>query len=531
MPREQGNGFSQVEAQFWTGREDLLAAVVSSEFFEQAGLRPTEIRYLQEYEDGIEANEIYREGLMDIWHQVENRPDAKGDFRFVAGQWAAFLSQRGLRALEIQSSEVKEAAEIALRLHGMKVFITECIDGRNSAARIFGYVPGDMGGSHRTDAGKVEIDENTGLLDRMGTFFSMVRALVNKNNDRHCQAMGAHLGCAAKGEETQARFDEGEAMDSRDGGFAYNVARKAAYVRALKADFGEQVVAFEYNFDSHHGGVLMFADGIRVTEYLDASDPVREEGLTYSVLDVLEKSALIVSSGGLFEMMRDRDDFKSLVEEGFKLARDGGGEFDWTENYPRTALAFWRSVEALWNNDELRGMITEKVASVAANHGITMDEDELRLRSLMLAEAMLQTTFVTHYGELPWPGDHEEKFIKLSQTEGPAPFRDTAFLYTGENLGELGDHVMLMARVVRNVRKRLLPGDVLRPILLLNVSADAELEPSVQSQVAGRKLLADRWRALQSFGRTKRMMDKGGLVVLNLEKAMGKYIRGVMQGS
>lgn len=344
-------------------------------------------------------------------HNGERAVVCERDAEFLEAFLFDIIQERNHRADEIESAEVREAAEIANSLFPFPPFGIVCVDGRVNMTLKFGMVGGMKGGSIQLPAG----DPTEFVEGRSGELFllegsDLERQLCEslERSEVLCEILDSHVGCAAR---KKAVEEIGE--PSADDGLLADVRRKkriaAALIRYAREKHGKKILPVLGSFDPHNGYSYFGLDKDQVMEHAETRG-----GFTHEVLEELEKRGEIGSTKAIAE------EFQGEFEAQWSQF---GHSYDWKGNYQHTALMFWRSMKELKSQfgERIKQMIVAIYPHLAApEHAHELD----MATTLRLANAFVAFCN-NHAGHYEF-ANHEEEFVSVTPRDY-RPFHTMSF--------------------------------------------------------------------------------------------------------
>ena len=378
-------------------------------------------------------------------------PRPPEDEKFVADFFSRFIVERDKRAVDVESPDVREAAAIARKMIHYTPYGVLCIDGRVLPPLIAGYMAG-LGGFMRVPAGDLHEfvmgrDGNLALLKH--SHFAHQLDHILGNNDKVMELLDSHLSCAARlvDEELATGLHPG------DGGLYADVVRKREIELAIRKYVddkhpGKKVLPVQFSFDPHNGYGYM---GLENDEALSFAK--EHGGFSANVLNDLIARGTLIST----EQVASLPEFISSFEKwakAFELnTKDNHGQykFNWSSNYPQTAIGFWKAMYAM--REKLLPLLIHRLEKVYPwlKRDEPLAHEELHERAMLL----LANAFSGYLNNLNGYqyAEHNEECVVVTEREH-GPFAEiSSFIVFSNDLKNLPKNTVFASSIVRANRK------------------------------------------------------------------------------
>lgn len=368
--------------------------------------------------------------------EVLSRKDVDYLKRFLTSS----VLERNLRAEEVESEEVAEAARLMARLFQYPPFAFLCVDGRINYTNIFGFAARMPGGAIQVPAGNptefLPAPDGSLILDPQS---NTARQLSNvfARSDEIAEILDSHLGCAA---QEQVENEIGEPV--KDKGLRADVERKRRIAESMvaytaKQHPGKTVHPIQISFDPHHGYMYM---GLETPVAMQASG---KEGFTEEVLAGLSADETILST----ESLAKSQPFAAVFEAAFETFKPEGCGWDWQKNYRFTDLAFWKAITQL--RADLFPVILEKLQKIPGY--ATLGPKPLQERAMLVLANAFNGFVNNHDGHYPF-SDHREDFVSVTERDY-RPLDTMGFAVYSLDHDTMASNVRFASTIVRKVRQ------------------------------------------------------------------------------
>lgn len=362
---------------------------------------------------------------------------SESDHEYLKAFLLDLIEERNLRAREVASPEITEAARLANGLLPYAPYGLLCIDGRVTLTNKFGIFGGMKGGSIQLPAG----DSSDFQRGTDGKLFLRIPsnlqrqvddAIKREQSDTITELLDSHLGCAARG---ASEADLGH--DVKDAGLMADIVRKKEIAEALQ----------RYVTRCHPGK--------RVLPIQGAFDP--HTGYAYAGLETERALAFGRKKGGFSDKNLAKMVQQGMVISTKEIAREYGAIFErywnafdpkpnWKEQYIKTAQQFWAAMNGL--RSELLVPIKQKLQTVYSD---LEDGPDLDMRAMLLLANTLSGFCNNHDGEYQF-SEHEESFVSVTPRDYRPFKRYMGFGVYDADYEKLGHNVVFAAGIVRKNR-------------------------------------------------------------------------------
>lgn len=395
---------------------------------------------IAEFIDGLEQYNHIRPG---------ERQRSKRDYDFLRDFFMRFLTDRNIRAEEVQSKHYEKIKNLANAQFPVPTLWNLCMDGRVKSVVINGMTAG-VGGTIRVPGGILRefIRDETGncTLRRKSNFASLlVNALSWEHVDTISEVFDSHVGCAARNVEEQAR-----GRNLTDMGLLSDVLHKKEMLQALNVFittlYGNKkhVIGIQTSFDPHCGYLYM---GLETDGALDiakerAQEIAKKDGkkhrweYTGEVLRSLIHAEKIIFTEELVKLPEIKRVFENNV---FVL--------NWEKDYIKTAETFWNNISNM--KESLTPILQKKLISIYPHlkKKDLLSSREVEERTMILLTNAYSGFLNNYYGTYPY-GVHREECIKVSLGGFP-PYDISAFVVLSSDEKNLVSNIELAAALVR----------------------------------------------------------------------------------
>lgn len=399
--------------------------------------------------------------------------------RFLKG----VVEERNARADEVESSEVREAAEIANALlpNGLSLRAAFCVDGRINGTLKYGIIAGMKFGSFQTPAGDIQevVPDLAGDYAVLpgSNFAQMLDEAFASTQGTVSELLDSHLGCARrKGVEIAV------CNPTDDDGLLQDIKRKKAIAGALRrytqGRFPDRkIMPLQGSFDPHNGFSFHGLASAPAIAYAE-----QHGGFTSKVLEDL------VREGKLLSTKKLADEFKAEFENQWKVF---GSSFDWAKNYRFTALMFWKAIRAM--HADLIPRIKIKLQTMFPD---SEDAEEMEIRSLLLLANAFNGFCNNHNGHYPY-GKHTEALVGVSRRDF-RPFNDhVSFGVNDKDLENMPYDVVFSAGIVRGNRGETVNTNDYDSVAEYKAAPVAVAVKEVFYGFPGEEMTEDKWEKLR----------------------------------
>ena len=350
------------------------------------------------------------------YNDPELKKSIRANFKWLKKFAELYYQSRIARAKDLDAPEVTKAQKLAWQYigKGNHDFFATCVDGRNMPTVMYSKPP-HVGGVLRSPAGIVngfmEGQQKGAVMIDYDSYVvkQIINILREKTGDTIYYGLDSHLGCAAR---TQIHATEGG--QQVDGGVRADIISKMMIARGvvqLRAELhakGEnvaRVVPLFFSYDPTSGGVV---SGLEL--HIDDKE-VADKGYTAEVLDRLAREHKIVRT---IDLLSDPAVVKLLARE----MKPGSADF--RNQYPRSLLANWKAVTALYQGG--KGMLFTRILDQLSEVYATSDISPMLLRQ---KAKFLMKNLVTRYSiagtDTKWPYDSHQEEMTVITDGGYAP--------------------------------------------------------------------------------------------------------------
>jgi hypothetical protein len=378
-------------------------------------------------------------------------PRPPEEFEFLADFAQRYILERYERSMDVESEEVREAADIANKMYPYPVYGVMCIDGRCQPPLVAGMMA-KFGGFMRLPAADMKEfvmgrDGHLALLKK--SHFAHQMDLTMKKHDVKVELLDSHIACAARQSEEQVSTG----LVPEDKGLMADVARKKEIGIALrtyvKTNYpGKKILPLQFSFDVHNGFGYMGLETDHSLEYAH-----EHGGFTHDVLDHLYAQGKIISTEKLAKLPEVNAAFKQWATS-FDLDKEdsaGDPNFDWANKYKETAINLWKALNAM--KKEVLPLIKDEILEIYPELGgkeeIAMKEVEERA-VLLMSSAF--SGFLHNLREYLF-GAHNESCVVVTEREHGPFAHDNSFIVASHDLKGLASHVVFASQIVRGNRK------------------------------------------------------------------------------
>lgn len=388
--------------------------------------------------------------LSDV-NKSRRYPRPPEEEKFIADFFRRYLEERYRRSAEVNSPEVREAVAIASKLFPYPVYGVLCIDGRVLPPLVAGLMA-KFGGFMRLPGGDLQefVRGRDGELALIRD--SHFAQLIDRTFEKHpvkIELLDSHLSCAAKGEEESAATG----LVPKDGGLLADVERKKEIASAMKNYVakrhpGMRIIPVQFSFDPHNGFGYMGLE----TDY-SIKKARRTEGFTHEVLAGLCEEGKIISTEKFSKLPEVRAAFGQWTKafELDKKDRDGYSVFDWARHYAKSALGFWKAVQAM--APQLLPVLLDEVLEIYPELAGKSEEcrNEAKERAVLLL-ANAYSGYLNNLTKYVY-GEHDEACVVVTEKEhGPFPGIRTFSVFSGD-LKNMPANTVFASRIVRKNRE------------------------------------------------------------------------------
>jgi hypothetical protein len=392
--------------------------------------------------------------LLDNLEQVNKTrmyPRPPEEFEFLADFTQRYVNERFQRSLDVDSAEVREAADIANKMFPYPVYGVMCIDGRCQPPLVAGMMA-KFGGFMRLPAA----DMNEFVMGRDGhlallkkSHFAHQMDLTMNKHDVKVELLDSHIACAARQLEEQTSTG----LVPEDKGLMADVERKKEIGIALRNYVkerhpGKHVLPIQFSFDVHNGFGYMGLETEPALKYAH-----QHGGFTHDVLDHLYANGKIISTEKLVKLPEVNAAFQKWATS-FDLNKDtteGGLNFDWSNRYRETANGYWKAINAM-KNDLLPLIIDELLEIYPELRGkeeIVKKEVEERA---MLIMANAFSGYLHNHKKYQYAA-HDESCVVVTEREHGPFAGDNSFIVFSLDLKNMPHNVVFASSIVRSNRK------------------------------------------------------------------------------
>jgi hypothetical protein len=400
--------------------------------------------------------------LMDLLEEVNKGrkyPRPPEEYKFLRNFAERYIDERWRRSIEVESEEVREAADIANKLFPYPLYGVMCIDGRDQPPLVAGMMA-KFGGFMRLPAADLKefvMGRDGHLTLIRDSHYARQTDLTMKKHDVKVELLGSHVACAARKDEEIASTG----LTPDDDGLMVDVERKkeigiAARNYVDKMHPGKKLIPMQFSFDVHNGYGYM---GLENDEALKFAH--EHGGYTHDVLHHLFEQGKIISTEKLVKLGEVNASFKKWATAFELNAKDAQGNlnFDWANNYKGTALGFWKAMNAM--KPELMPVIKDEILEIYP-HLRGKEEDkqkEVEERAMFI----MANTFSGYLNNLDPNGEegkgkykyaaHDESCVVVTEREHGPFAGDNSFIVFSLDLKNMPHHVRFASGIVRDNRR------------------------------------------------------------------------------
>ncbi len=350
---------------------------------------------------------------------------------FLSGFYQELVAERNTKAIESISPQVLDAEQIVSRLFPYVTFRVFCTDGRISGPIVFGLPPG-FGGMFKISAADIpdlRFDQKGNPFFLEDSHFLQLLDQYFQNNERPmAEVFDSHIGCAARKLSEQ---ELGKAPE--DGGLYVDVMRKKAIVTTSLKYVNKKYPEKEYfpsqfTFDPHNGYGYM---GLETDSALAKA---KKTGFTSHVLKELVEDDLVISTQRVAMTLK-----KIFTTEVFDI--------DWAGHYSDSMLHFWKALDHLANNSEVKQHIESKIRRIYPD----IDAKHLQQRVLLVLANAFNGFLQNHNRDYPFKEHREACGVVEERSNGP--FKEIGAFLLHPKSEKLARDIQLIRGIVMDNRK------------------------------------------------------------------------------
>jgi len=392
-------------------------------------------------------------------NKSRSRPRPPEEYEFLANFAQRYVMERYDRSLEVESEEVREAADIANKILPYPVYGVMCIDGRCQPPLVAGMMA-KYGGFMRLPAADMKEfvmgrDGHLVLLKKSN--FAHQMDLTMKKHDVKVELLDSHIACAAR----QAEEEASTGLVPEDKGLMADVERKKEIGIALQNYVnerhpGKKVIPMQFSFDVHNGYGYMGLENDDALKYAHEN-----HGYTPDVLDQLFVNGKIISTEKLVKLGEVNAAFKKWATAFELNATDAKGDlnFDWANNYKGTAIGFWKAMNAM--KADLLPLVKDEILEIYPRlRGKEEDKQKEVEERAMFIMANAFSGYLNNLGENGQEGKgeykyaaHDESCVVVTEREHGPFAGDNSFIVFSLDLKNMPHNVVFASGIVRSNRK------------------------------------------------------------------------------